>query len=50
SVSICRLLIERGAQLEARDEVGRVPLYEASLRGHQTVCRLLLSLGADLEA
>jgi ankyrin repeat protein len=45
-----RLLIARGAQLNARDARGRTPLITAVLANNIEVANVLLGAGADLEA
>ncbi len=49
-LSICRLLIDKGAQLEAKNRYGNTPLQLAAERGHVEVVRLLCDIGADIEA
>lgn len=44
------LLLERGADLRARDSSGNTPLHEASLFCHPRTVRLLLEHGADRSA
>jgi ankyrin repeat protein len=46
----CRLLIEIGAQLEAKTSDGWTPLHLAAERGHVEIVRLLCNRGADVEA
>ncbi|RTE69319.1 hypothetical protein BHE90_016301 [Fusarium euwallaceae] len=48
--AVARLLIEKGANFETRDNDGYTPLLEAASWGHEAVARLLLEKGADLEA
>ncbi|EPE03575.1 ankyrin repeat protein [Ophiostoma piceae UAMH 11346] len=45
-----RMLLENGADIEAKDEGGRTPLSFASDGGHEAVVQLLLQNGADIEA
>jgi protein-serine/threonine kinase len=45
---VCNVLIENGANLEARSSIGRTPLHLASLRGHTDVARVLIENGADI--
>ena len=45
-----KLLLEAGADVEARDEFGDTALHEAAKRGHAAVVKLLLEAGADMEA
>jgi len=47
---IARLLLERGAALEALDPNGETPLHRAAFRGHLGMVRLLLDLGAEAGA
>ena len=49
-LDICRLLIDKGAQLEAKDNFGRIPLHWAAGQGHVEIVRLLCDRGADVEA
>jgi ankyrin repeat protein len=45
-----RLLIERGADVNARAEHGKTALMMATGRGHIEIMRLLLDAGSDIEA
>ncbi|KAL8367183.1 hypothetical protein RB599_010267 [Gaeumannomyces hyphopodioides] len=45
-----RLLIENGADIEAKDGDGRTPLHWAAKNGHEGIARVLAELGADKEA
>lgn len=50
-VEIARLLLERGADVNANQGVGAVtPLHDAAMGGHGAMVRLLVERGADLEA
>jgi len=49
-IDICRLLIDKGAQLEAKGSGGRTPLHWAAEQGHIEIVRLLCDRGADVEA
>ena len=49
-LAICRLLIDKGAQLEAKDMHGCTPLHLAACQGHVKIVRLLYDRGADFEA
>jgi ankyrin repeat protein len=47
-----KLLLEKGAELEAKDEdshYGRTPLSWAAMNGHEAVVKLLLEKGAKLD-
>ncbi|KAH7134386.1 hypothetical protein EDB81DRAFT_858982 [Dactylonectria macrodidyma] len=47
---IAKLLLEKGAEIEAKDsEHGRTPLSWAAEKGHTAVVKLLLEKGADVE-
>jgi ankyrin repeat protein len=45
-LSICRMLLERGAPADSTDDQGVTPLHDAASCGHPDVCRLLLEHGA----
>ena len=47
---ITRLLLKRGADLEATDEMGLTPLSTAAFHGNDVVARILLEQGADQQA
>ena len=49
-LAICRLLIDKGAQVEAKSSGGCTPLLWAAIQGHVEVVRLLCDRGADVEA
>ena len=49
-LDICRLLIDKGAHLEAKDINGWTPLILASWEGHIEIVRLLCDRGADVKA
>jgi ankyrin repeat protein len=49
-IDICRLLIDKGAQLEAKGSGGRTPLHWAAEQGRVEIVRLLCDRGADVEA
>jgi uncharacterized protein len=52
-VEIAALLIEHGANVNARNEDGATPLHQAARWGteaHQKMCALLLSRGADINS
>lgn len=48
--AIARLLLEKGARPEARDEAGRTPLILAAGHGETGVVKLLLERGVNIEA
>ena len=45
-----RLLLDSGANIEAKDKDGRTPLHHAVLKEYLNVFILLLERGADIEA
>jgi ankyrin repeat protein len=45
-----QLLLDRGADVDARDFLGATPLGWAALRGHKNVAALLLARGALVNA
>lgn len=47
---VARVLIEHGAEVDARDGRGWTPLYTAVCRGEKEITRLLLDNGADPSA
>ncbi|KXH63431.1 hypothetical protein CSAL01_04545 [Colletotrichum salicis] len=48
--AVVRLLLDRGAHIEAADEEGRTSLLWAAENGHEAVVELLLDRGANTEA
>jgi ankyrin repeat protein len=50
SLEAVTLLVEAGADVNARDERGRTVLHSAAARGYGTVVRYLVEHGADLRA
>ena len=48
--AVVRLLLEKGADVKAKNKDGRTTLHETVIRGHDKVVRLLLEKGADIEA
>ena len=49
-LAICRLLLDKGAQLETKDRNDSTPLHYASYNGQVEIVRLLCDRGADVEA
>ena len=45
--ALAQVLLDRGASADAIDRIGRSPLYDAVVHGHDEVVRLLLARGAD---
>ena len=48
--AVARLLVEHGADVEARDWSGRTPLHWAAQFGHAEVARFLIGVGAAVDA
>lgn len=48
--NVVSLLIENGAKIEARDDLGQTSLCQASKKGHYSVVELLVKKGANIEA
>ena len=49
-LTICRLLLEKGAQLETKDSAGKTPLHWAAFQDRVEIVRFLCDRGADVEA
>jgi hypothetical protein len=49
-VEIARLLLQNGAEVNAKNIVGSTPLHWAAIQGHVDILHLLVENGADLEA
>jgi hypothetical protein len=49
-VEIARLLLQSGADVNAKDRWDRTPLHFAAIQGHVDILHLLVENGADLEA
>ena len=48
--AVVQLLLDKGADIEARDHSGRTALWMAAKHGHKAVVQLLLDKGANIEA
>ena len=48
--AVVKLLLEKGADIESKDDYGRTPLSWAAEGGHKAVVKLLLEKGADMES
>ena len=49
-LAICRLLLDKGAQVDAINSFGYTPLHYAAYQGHVEIVCLLCDRGADVEA
>ncbi|RYP18640.1 hypothetical protein DL767_009785 [Monosporascus sp. MG133] len=49
-LAVLKLLVEKGAQLEAKSNIGWTPLMFAVRYGHEAVVKLLVEKGAQIEA
>ena len=47
---VCKLLIEKGADVNAKSNDGSTPLHWAAIKGQPRICKLLLDNGADVNA
>jgi len=50
ALAVVKMLLERGAEANIRQQGEWTPLHEAAARGHQEMVQLLLSHGADVNA
>jgi ankyrin repeat protein len=49
-IEIARLLLQNGAEVNVKSNVGYTPLHWAAIHGHVEILHLLVENGADLEA
>ena len=45
-----RLLLEAGADINAKDDANKTALHQAAGRGHEAIVRVLIDAEADLNA
>jgi hypothetical protein len=50
SVTVAQILVESGAEVDARNSYGNTPLHIACLNGHSNLCSELTYCGADINA
>src|SRR5436190_1806753 len=48
--AIVQMLLDRGADVAAKDQSGRTPLHRAAKNGHEAVVQMLVDRGADVAA
>ena len=46
-ISVMRLLLDRGADINSKDDANQTPLHMAALSGQKLAMQLLLDRGAD---
>ncbi|KAI1173785.1 ankyrin repeat-containing domain protein [Nemania sp. FL0916] len=49
-LDLCRVILEKGASVDAREDHDFTPLMFAAMRGQLETCNLLLDFGADINA
>lgn len=49
-IAVVKLLLESGADVNARDKFGKTALHDAAFKGHGDVVKLLLEWGADINS
>lgn len=49
-VTMCNLLIDRGADINAKNDNGETPLHLAAYNGYTNICKLLIDKGANVNA
>jgi ankyrin repeat protein len=47
---VVRLLLQKGADIEAKDKLGQTALFNTAMSGLEAAVLLLLGKGADIEA
>ena len=50
NMELAMALVDRGADVDARDEFQRTPLHEACGNGHMELAMALVDRGADVDA
>jgi ankyrin repeat protein len=48
--AVVKLLVEKGTDIESKDNNGQTPLSRAAGSGHEAIVKLLLERGADVES
>lgn len=49
-IGIAKILIEKGAKIEAKDNYGNTPLHLAAKHGHTGTAKMLIEKGAEIES